>query len=163
MVNEGAQALPLLACAEQTAKESLQLATLAASENAETMRAALQPDQPCPVCGAAAHPYAVHAPESNVLKRLQDMLATKQKAFREAEMRVNSARESVQRSEKAISVVQHSLIELADGLAGLNADWASHPLDSEIDAVPELQRTQHLADRQNAVRHSLLEGRAKPA
>ncbi len=163
VVTDGAQALPLLACAEQTAKESWQLATLAASNDAETMRAALQPDKPCPVCGAAAHPYALHAPESNVLKSLQDVLATKQKAFRDAEIRLNSARESVQRSEKAISETQDSLIELEHDRALLNAEWASHPLHGEIIAVPELQRTQNLADRQNDVRHSLERVREKEA
>lgn len=163
VVIEGTQALPLLKCAEQTAKESLQLATLAASTNAQTLRAALQADQPCPVCGAAAHPYAAHAPESNVLTSLQEMLATKQKAFRDAEMRINSATESVQRSEKAMGEVQRLLIDLADGLTGLNAEWTVHPLHNEMIAVPEFQRAQNLADGENDVRNSLEEVRKKEA
>ena len=163
VIHKGAQELPLLGCAEQIAKESLQLATLAASENAEAMRTGLQPDKPCPVCGALAHPYAEHAPATNVLKTLQDQLSAKQKAFREAEIRVASARESVQRSEKSISEVQRLLSELEQIQNSLNADWAGHPMQCEIDAVPELQRTQNLTDQQNAVRIKLAQAREKEA
>ena len=149
------QNLPVLECAEQIAKESLQLATLAASTNAQAMRAGLQPEKPCPVCGALAHPFAEHAPATNMLKSLQDQLTAKQKALREAEILIASARDNVQRSEQSIRDVQRLLSELEQAQLHLNADWAGHPMQIEMDAVPELHRAQSLADRQNGVRAAL--------
>ncbi len=169
VLRAGLQNLPLLECAEQIAKESLQLATLAASANAQAMRAELQPEKPCPVCGALTHPYSVanpfaeHAPATNVLKSLQNQLTAKQKALREAEILIASAREHVQRSEQSISEAQRLLIELEHDQARLNADWSRHSMQIEFDAVPELHRTQHLADRQNDVRSALAQMREQEA
>lgn len=162
-LREGLQNLPVLECAEQIAKESLHLATLAASTNAQTMRAGLQSEKPCPVCGSLLHPFAEHAPAANMLKSLQDQLNAKQKALREAEILIASARDNVQRSEKSISEVQHLLSELEQVQLHLNADWAKHPMHSEMDAVPELQRIQTLADRQNGVRAALAGAREQEA
>src|SRR5690606_23872216 len=41
-----------------SAEHAYQLARLAASQQAEAIRKQLQPEQPCPVCGALDHPYA---------------------------------------------------------------------------------------------------------
>jgi exonuclease SbcC len=55
-----------LRAAVESAKVSLAAAEAAsaAQQAAVEMRAALQPGQPCPVCGAAEHPYAIHPPEA---------------------------------------------------------------------------------------------------
>ena len=159
----GLQNLPLLACAEQIAKESLRLATLAAGENAETLRVALQPEQPCPVCGALAHPYALHAPAANVLKSLQDQLSAKEKTLREAEIAISTARENKARAEQALGEAQSLLNELAHEQAGLNADWVKQAMHSEIAAVPELLRVQNMTERQNAVGRELAQLRAREA
>jgi exonuclease SbcC len=47
----------VLAAASSQAERSLRLAEAASGENVETLRAALEDDVPCPVCGATDHPY----------------------------------------------------------------------------------------------------------
>ncbi|MDR3299728.1 MAG: AAA family ATPase [Candidatus Accumulibacter sp.] len=48
-----------------TAAATLQRAEAAASDIAAQLRAALQDEAPCPVCGATAHPFAAHAPDAD--------------------------------------------------------------------------------------------------
>jgi exonuclease SbcC len=65
LVREGGEARAELTIAEQTltvTRELLERQRLARSESVEQLRAQLQDDQPCPVCGSAEHPY--HQPEA---------------------------------------------------------------------------------------------------
>ncbi|WP_053145303.1 AAA family ATPase [Pseudomonas sp. P97.38] len=65
LVREGGEAKAELALAEQAltvTRELLERQRLARSESAEQLRAQLQDDQPCPVCGSVEHPY--HQPEA---------------------------------------------------------------------------------------------------
>ncbi|WP_150050477.1 MULTISPECIES: hypothetical protein [Methylomonas] len=52
--------LPLLIASHDQAAKMLDLAKLACSERVEALRAQLQPDAECPVCGAKQHPFAEH-------------------------------------------------------------------------------------------------------
>ena len=146
---------PLLQCALQTAQESLQLATLAASKNAESMRAALQPEQPCPVCGARAHPYAAHSPAFAMLKSLREHLSAKQSALRELELGIATAQANSANAEQAITQLRLSLSQLEAERGVLNREWRHQPLQQEIDALPESARVQTLTAQQNAVRLEL--------
>ena len=64
--------LPPAASQLAQAEHALKLAEAACGANVESLRANLQPDQACPVCGSASHPYA-HADA-----RLHDVLASLQ-------------------------------------------------------------------------------------
>lgn len=67
-----AQQLPLEKVKRDTAKQLLQQARLASTENVEKLRAALVDDEPCPVCGSESHPYVLHNPQlENVLVQLE--------------------------------------------------------------------------------------------
>ena len=148
--------LPLLQCAAQTAQESLQLATLATSKNAESMRAALQPGQHCPVCGALAHPYAEHSPAFQMLKSLQEQLSTKQKALRDLELGIAAAQANRVNAETSITHLRVSLTQLDAERAALNVLWANHAMRQALDAVPELRRVQTLNTQLSAGRIELV-------
>ena len=154
---------PLLQCAVQVAQESLQLATLAASKYAESMRAALLSDQPCPVCGALAHPYAEHSPAAPVLKSLQDQLSAKQKALRDVELAIAAARANAASAEHAIAQLRLRLSQLDAERAALHALWARHALHEAIEALPESARVQTLTAQQNAVQRELAQLRDEEA
>ncbi|MGH8389576.1 MAG: AAA family ATPase [Pseudomonas sp.] len=65
LTQDGVQAKNELAVAEQTlsvTRELLERQRLARSASVEELRAQLQDDQPCPVCGSNEHPY--HQPEA---------------------------------------------------------------------------------------------------
>ncbi|CAN7596194.1 SbcC/MukB-like Walker B domain-containing protein [Pseudomonas brassicacearum] len=65
LVLEGGEAKAELTIAEQTltvTRELLERQRLARSESVEQLRAQLQDEQPCPVCGSIEHPY--HQPEA---------------------------------------------------------------------------------------------------
>lgn len=153
---EGLQTQPLLERELQTAEESLSLATLAASENAESIRTGLQADKPCPVCGSIEHPYATQTPALDaVLKGLQDLVKTKRKALRDVESRIALARAAKASAELSIEQVTLVLTQLEGESANLNADWTSHSLHAEIDSVPESDRAPWLTERQDGTRRDL--------
>jgi exonuclease SbcC len=153
---EGLQAQPLLERELQTAEESLNLATLAASENAESMRAALQTDKECPVCGSLEHPYAVHTPAMDaVLTSLKDSVKTKRKALRELESSIATARAAKASAESSTSQITLALSQLESEIANLSAEWAAHALHAQIDLVPELDQNQWLTQRQDGVRREI--------
>lgn len=153
---EGLQTQPLLERELQIAEESFSLATVAASENAESMRAGLQADKPCPVCGSIEHPYATHTPAMDaVLKGLQDLVKSKRKALRDVESRTVLARAAKASAELSIEQVTLVLTQLDGDSANLNADWSAHSLHAEIDSVPESDRAPWLTERQDGTRRDL--------
>jgi exonuclease SbcC len=73
-----AQAISIAAALAQ-AERSLHGAQAACGDNVETLRATLQVDAPCPVCGSAAHPYADDDNSHAQNDRLHAMLASLQR------------------------------------------------------------------------------------
>lgn len=71
-LQEAQQAAPEVRARAAQAQQAFQRAHLACSASVEDLRAGLQPDAPCPVCGSAAHPYAELAqPLQHMLQDLQ--------------------------------------------------------------------------------------------
>ena len=155
-LQQALQIQPLLERELQTADESLNLAIFAASENADSMRGALQPDMPCPVCGAVEHPYAAHTPAMDaVLKGLQDLVAAKRKALRDQERKVTVAQATKVSSEASIAQAEVTLTQLEIALAKLNAEWRSHALHAQIDVVRASDRSQWFTERQDDTRKNI--------
>lgn len=78
-----------LATCDQTLKHSeyaLNQALLRASENVEHLRAQLNPNEPCLVCGATEHPYA-----SNQTPQLNNLIADFETGYNKAKQQHNSA------------------------------------------------------------------------
>jgi DNA repair protein SbcC/Rad50 len=77
--------LPALAAALAQAERSLKGAEAACAENIENLRATLQADMPCPVCGATTHPYTtdnpqLHAMLASLQAQVQDCRLQQQQA-----------------------------------------------------------------------------------
>jgi DNA repair protein SbcC/Rad50 len=155
----------LLACAESqpklegelhSAEQAWHLAKLAASERAEAMRADLQPEQPCPVCGALEHPYASHSPVVDaVLQGLHDHVKACKEALRVASDRAAQATANKTSAAKILDTIARELAQLETLGASQLDEWAALVLRVEIDGVPEPDRCAWLLERQDNVRHSL--------
>ena len=104
LIQSGQQARAQLSTAEHTltvTKQVLERQRTLRSESVEELRAKLQDDQPCPVCGSQEHPY--HQPEA-LLQSLG---------------RHDDSEE--QTAQKAVDTLNQTLIELRGELGGVNA------------------------------------------
>ena len=150
---------PLQQAALEAAERALQQAQLAASAGAEAMRAQLQPQQPCPVCGALEHPYASHSPVVDaLLQTLKDGVASSKKALRHTENRAAEANANYLSATKALASLAKDLAAHAGQQASLQNEWTALPLHTELDeldALPELDQQPWLQARQNAVQQTL--------
>lgn len=152
------QNLPLMERELQATEESLHLANLAASESADSLRDALQPAKPCPVCGAVEHPYVTQTPAMDaVLKSLQKLVMTKRAALRDVERKGTLAQATKASAEAAMALAADTLVQLESSLSALVATRADHALYAQIEMVPEVDRSTWLAERQSAVRGNLEE------
>ncbi|MGO4801936.1 AAA family ATPase [Pseudomonas sp. W22_MBD1_FP4] len=103
LIQLGQQAKTQLTTAEHTltiTKQLLERQRTARSESVEELRAKLQDDQPCPVCGSHEHPY--HRPE-----------ALLQSLGRHDESEQENA-------QKAVDALNQTLVELRGELGGVN-------------------------------------------
>ncbi|WP_112195627.1 AAA family ATPase [Pseudomonas sp. LG1E9] len=104
LIQSGQQAKTELATAEHTltvTKQLLERQRTLRSESVEELRAKLQDDQPCPVCGSQEHPY--HQPEA-----LLQSLGRNDESEEQA-------------AQKAVDSLNQTLVELRGELGGVNA------------------------------------------
>ena len=144
---EGGKAQPLLEQDHHSAEQSLSLAQLAASKGAEALRANLQADHPCPVCGSVDHPYAGdHSPVVDaMLQSLQCQVKDKRKALDELRQRLTAAHVNQTTAKKISEQLTSDLARLDTENQGLMASWNTHVLRFELDALVESERSQWLA------------------
>ena len=141
------------------AERSLTLAQAASGENVEKLRAALQDDTPCPVCGAHDHPYRHNDPAmQGMLDSLQAELA---RCRSQVEANVNQ--QAAQRATEHASLEQLNLLQVdADterqALERIGAAWREHPLladDSPAPPPAEDQRSAWFTTELNTARTNL--------
>jgi exonuclease SbcC len=139
---------PQLLAAEQQAGRSWRLAYAASQPSVETLRAALEADAPCPVCGATEHPYA-HAAQP-----LRDALAALDAEHRQRQAELAALMATI--ATQTALVASHA--EALDGLAQqrvaartrANAAlgrWRADPFAVELSDVPDPQRTAWLSEQ----------------
>lgn len=151
LAREGSEAKAELAIAEQTltvTRELLERQRLARSESVEQLRAQLQDEQPCPVCGSVEHPY--HQPEA-LLHSLGRHDETEQANARQA---VDLLTEKVVELRARYSGVIAQLKELKqqqEQLAGqqqtLTQSLEGHPLSAALLAQDPAKRDAWLAQQ----------------
>jgi len=138
------QQYALLMATFSQAERSLKLAEAACAESVEKLRATLQDDAPCPVCGAEEHPYrhddgalaAMHAGLQAEVTRCREQL---QKNIEQQTFQRTTAENSTERL-AVLATEQHAL---ADALAHAGAAWDSHPLAAETVAAAGTGATAH--------------------
>ncbi|MFJ4145696.1 AAA family ATPase [Pseudomonas sp. NPDC089734] len=133
---EGIQTRDDLKVAEQTLSVTQQLLErqrLARSASVEELRAQLQDDQPCPVCGSVEHPW--HQPEAllqSLTRHDETEQAGAQKAVDELKEKYNQLREQV----GGVIARQKELIRQQEKLTlqqqALMPDLEAHPLAAQL-------------------------------
>jgi exonuclease SbcC len=137
------------------ADRALRTAETAATESVEAMRAALEPDAPCPVCGATDHPYAVEDPGLRAaLSALRANVAAARKALDEINGRVAACKATELTLEHTCRELERDNKVLAVNLDNARRDWAASPVAAE---APEDQgsRAAWLEQQSDAVHSSL--------
>jgi exonuclease SbcC len=143
---------PLLEREVHAAEEALNQATLAASANANSLRAALQHEKPCPVCGSLEHPYADDTHMTGaVLTSLKDLVKVKRRALSELESRIAGARAGKAAAERSIENIVLELTQLESAMSDLRSKWSSLTLHPLLCEVSEIELTQWLEERQDGV------------
>ncbi len=128
------------------ATRALEMARLVASDTAEQLRARLQPDAPCPVCGAVDHPYATHAPQVDaLLDGLRQGVERAQAALQQLAREQGEAQAAQAAAGAQLAALDLELAAQQAAAARLEADWQAHPLHAELQAqapaaLPALQR-----------------------
>src|SRR5450830_1298399 len=118
---------PLLEARLAQAEKSLKGAEAACAASVEQLRATLQDEQPCPVCGALEHPYT-HADHSN--HPLQAMLASLQDEVLDCRTQARGNLERLATHRAALAAHMHEQAQTAEELSALpsiidslNAQW----------------------------------------
>ncbi|QOY73930.1 AAA family ATPase [Pseudomonas sp. OST1909] len=155
----GLQTKAELSVAEQTltvTKQLLERQRLARSASVEELRAQLQDDQPCPVCGSHEHPY--HQPEA-LLQSLgrhdENEEATAQKAVDDLKEKLNELRGEV----GGLIAEQKEFLRQQEQLAihqqGLAQSLEAHPLAASLFNQDAAKRSGWLAQQLAQLTQSL--------
>jgi exonuclease SbcC len=148
-LRQSAAAKPLLERDLANAEKSLRIAELAASANVEQLRAALENGEPCPVCGAAEHPYAEHHPQlAGVLDGLRQERERCAKALSELLQGAAAAEAAKQGAQQQLAQLERDLATATAAWQGEQQQWAALPLAAELDAVAAADRTAWLSAEQ---------------
>ncbi|RZA35050.1 MAG: exonuclease SbcC [Lysobacteraceae bacterium] len=144
---------PALVAAMQRAEKSLAVAELACAANVEQLRATLDEESPCPVCGSHQHPYRDDGREDV----LRGMLANLRSEVTECRARVreNEAAQAAQAATLAAATERLAGLQRERGslrklLDELEAEWTAQPLAAG--APDETMRTAWFAEARAALR-----------
>ncbi|PSS59255.1 AAA family ATPase [Pseudomonas sp. BBP2017] len=145
LISEGLNGKNQLTAAEQTltvTRQLLERQRLARSQSVEELRAQLQDDQPCPVCGSQEHPY--HQPEA-LLQSLgrhdQDEERNAQQAVDELKKQLDELRTQLGGVNGQIKEYLLQQEQLAEQLQGLVPNLQAHPLFPALSDQEVSQRT----------------------
>lgn len=136
---------PTLSAALTQAERSLKTAEAACADSVETLRAALQNDAECPVCGATTHPYTQHAPPFRaMLDSLQAEVTRCRTAHQQAtNATVRHTTEAKTHSDQ-VDATQQLMSPLQTSVDQHIQAWQSHPLAGELLAIEREALLAHL-------------------
>jgi len=156
LVREGGEAKAELTIAEQTlsvTRDLLERQRLARSESVEQLRAQLQDEQPCPVCGSVEHPY--HQPEA-LLQSLgrhdENEQANARKAVEQLNEKVIDLRAQYSGVIAQLKELKQQQEQLAVQQQSLAPSLEAHPLSAQLLAQDPEKRDAWLA-QQNSQLH----------
>ncbi|MEG1342400.1 MAG: SbcC/MukB-like Walker B domain-containing protein, partial [Pseudomonas sp.] len=123
-------------------RQLLERQRLARSQSVEELRAQLEDDQPCPVCGSQEHPY--HQPEA-LLQSLgrhdQDEERNAQQTVDELKQQLDELRTQLGGVNGQIKEYLHQQEQLSEQLQGLAPSLQAHPLYPALSDQEFSQRT----------------------
>ncbi|WP_442113266.1 AAA family ATPase [Pseudomonas sp. NUPR-001] len=149
LISEGLSGKSQLTAAEQAltvTRQLLERQRLARSQTVETLRAQLEDDQPCPVCGSQEHPY--HQPEA-LLQQLgqhdQDEERNAQHAVDELKKQLDELRTQLGGVNGQIKEYLHQQEQLSEQLQRLTPGLQAHALYPALNEQQVGQQTAWLA------------------
>jgi len=123
--------LPAMSAALQQAERALRTAEAACAANVESLRAQLQDEAPCLVCGATEHPYA----QADSNPQLHALLSQLQAQVQDCRQQEQSAREQISHYQtlttqhsQQLARLEQELSTLHEQSATLLAQWQQHAL-----------------------------------
>jgi exonuclease SbcC len=151
-----AESRPMAEQAGAGAERSLRLAELAASESVEALRAGLEAEAPCPVCGATSHPYAEQNPVAEgMLSALRAEVERCRKALADIGEKSAKAAGRQQEAEKQKSESRKESAILDSAVEATLRQWQGHPLKEEFIPVSEAQRQAWFTERRAEAKAAL--------
>jgi exonuclease SbcC len=130
--------LPILAAALAQSELALKLAEAACNANVESLRESLLDDAPCPVCGALDHPYVSDHPQLHaLLTGLQTEVAQCRGQHQEQLSLQATLTAELSNLQRAAQQLEADLATINSSLAGLQSQWAAHPLYAEIASLQD--------------------------
>jgi exonuclease SbcC len=132
-----ANAAPLTASLAQ-AERSLKTADAACAESVETLRAALQDAQACPVCGSTAHPYAGADTDTRLhamLTGLQTEVAQCRQAQQDNLQQQASQTALHNSSRTQLAALLANSTQCSAAIAQAQAEWDAHSIAAERNAA----------------------------
>lgn len=138
------------------AERSLKIAEAACSENVEMLRATLETDAPCPVCGALDHPYSSENPQLRaMLAALQAEVRSCREQERELLQRQATQTAQLAGNRTQLDSVTQQLLTLDDAIEIGTQTWHAHAIATELLSVDADRRTAWFADQLQIVRVQL--------
>jgi exonuclease SbcC len=137
---------PGIMAALAQAERMLKMAEAACAENVESLRAALQPQEACPVCGASEHPYASADGDTRLHAMLDSLLAevarcrTRQQQHLQQQAS-QSALAASSRAQLTDLTAQHQLCVSA--LHSAEAQWQQHAIAAELAQITAIAAEQY--------------------
>ncbi|MGV8891713.1 MAG: AAA family ATPase [Burkholderiaceae bacterium] len=150
--------LPTLTAALTQAERSLKSAEAACAENVETLRAALEPDAPCPVCGATGHPYSVDIDNPQLhamLKSLQAEVTNCRQQSQHAHQQHATQSADAASHRRQLASIEEEQQQLHAALERQRQDWQAQPIAIELANIDIKEQTDWFACQRVSVQAQL--------
>lgn len=148
--------IPTLTAALAQAERSLKSAEAACAASVEALRAALEPDAPCPVCGATEHPYTTDNPQLHaMLASLQAEVAGCRQQYEHAKQQQATHRAEAASQRRQLDVIAQQQQQLQAALQRQQQDWQAHPLAAELANIVEKEQADWFASQRSTLQTEL--------
>ncbi len=125
--------IPSLAAALAQAERSLKNAEAACAASVETLRAALEDDAPCPVCGATEHPYTIADPQLHaMLASLQAEVARCRQEQQQAQRAQATHAAEAAGQRRQLDAIAQEQQQLQAAIERQRQEWQAQPLAAEL-------------------------------
>lgn len=148
--------LPVAKAALGQAEKSLKVAEAACSENVESLRANLEPETPCPVCGGLEHPYLTAHPQlHNMLAGLQQEVSKRHEQWQRLLQQQASQTTQLENCRVQLNASIQQYKELDTLIQTDMQQWNTLSISEELNNIHVDGRAPWLVQQQGALRTQL--------